>query len=72
MNNLTDSFIIEVNKNNRLFFITKDCQLTWKKEYAWIFDSKDQILNEIKNNRLLELITGEYYKIVKYSDARSH
>jgi hypothetical protein len=69
---VSDSFIIERNKNNRLFFITKDCELTWRKEHAWKFDSEEDIRNEIKNNRLLELTAGDYYKIVKYSDARSH
>lgn len=66
------SFIIEKNKNKRLFFITKDCELTWRKENAWKFDSEEDIRNKIKNNRLLELTAGDYYKIVKYYDAKSH
>jgi hypothetical protein len=72
ISDVSDSFIIERNKNNRLFFITKDCELTWRKENAWKFNSEEDIRNEIKNNRLLELTAGEFYRIVKYSDARSH
>ena len=68
----SDSFVIERNKNNRLFFITKDFELTWRKENAWKFNSEEDIKNEIKNNRLLELTAGDYYRIVKYSDVRSH
>jgi hypothetical protein len=72
ISDVSDSFIIERKKNNRLFFITKDCELTWRKENAWKFNSEEDVRNEIKNNRLLELIAGDYYKIVKYSEARSH
>lgn len=72
ISDVSDSFIIERNKNNRSFFITKDCELTWRKENAWKFDSEEDIRNEIKNNRLLELTAGEFYRIVKYSEARSH
>lgn len=72
ISDVSDSFIIELNKNNRLFFITKDCELTWRKENAWKFNTEDDVRNEIKNNRLLELTVGDYYKIVKYVDVRSH
>ena len=39
---------------------------------SYLEDGIEDVRNEIKNNRLLELIAGDYYKIVKYSEAISH
>lgn len=72
ISDVNDSVIIERSKNGRLFFISDDCELTWVKENAWKFNSEEEVKNEIKNNRLLELTAGDYYRIIKYSDARSH
>lgn len=65
-------FIIEIQKNNRLLFVTDKYELTWKKEYAWKFDTKESVENEIKNNRLLELTVGGNYKIINYKEAKNH
>lgn len=69
---VNDSFVIEVAKNNRLFFIGEIYELTWKKENALKFKSIEEAENEIKNNRFLELITKNNYKVINYIDAVSH
>lgn len=69
---VSDSFVIEVSKNNRLFFIGEIYELTWKKENALKFETIEEAENEIKNNRFLELITKNNYKVISYINAVSH
>jgi hypothetical protein len=79
--NINDKFIIQIKKdtgyghNTRIFYVADKSiglELTWRKENAWIFDSEEDIKSEIKNNRLLELFIGNYYKIVSYSEAKNY
>jgi hypothetical protein len=57
---------IEVYRNSRTFYVTyyeDRYQLTWKLEAAEHFDSIEAAKEEIKNNRLLELLIKDNYKI---------
>lgn len=65
-------FLIQVYKNNRILFITKTIEFTWKKEFGWKFNSIEEVKNEIRNNRMLELTIGRNYEIIEYNDAKSH
>jgi hypothetical protein len=64
--------VIQKNKNGRTFFVNKDFQLTWMKDSALLFKSKEDVLEKISENRFLELILGEFYKIVNYCEAKNH
>lgn len=81
LENIEDGYVIEIQKNNRLFFLTEydnDFKLTWRKDYAKIFNSIEEAEVYIKKNNLEKgilwstAIVGKPYTIRKYSDVKSH
>jgi hypothetical protein len=69
---VSKKYIVQIRRNSRSFFITKTCEMTWMKDHAWAFDSKEEIKEEIKNNRKFYFAVGDWYYIVKYEDAKNH
>lgn len=68
----SDSFIIRVQRNKRFFYITKTYELTWRKEWALSFNSKNDIEEELRNNRMFKLSVGDWYDIINYDNAVSY
>jgi hypothetical protein len=71
-------YVIEIQRNNRKFFLTPKNQLTWKKESAKVFHSVNEVEEYIRTYNLNYSILWsasaftKNYEIKKYSEVSSH